>query len=117
MKMSDKPVNHKYEVTIRWSDEDGLFIASVPLLPDCVAHGKTSEAALKEINFLIPHWLDVLRESGQPIPSPSTKNSKAKPAPLRKISRKSSDSILDLTHLKPAKTSRATGSKKRSTHA
>ncbi len=37
---------HKYEIVIYWSDEDGVFIAEVPELPGCMAHGDTGEQAL-----------------------------------------------------------------------
>ena len=40
---------HKYEVIIYWSNEDGLFVAEVPQLPGCSAHGLTQEEALKNI--------------------------------------------------------------------
>jgi predicted RNase H-like HicB family nuclease len=32
---------HKYEVIIYWSQEDTAFIAEVPELPGCMAHGGT----------------------------------------------------------------------------
>ena len=37
---------NKYEINIFWSDEDGLYIAAVPDLPGCSAHGPTYEKAL-----------------------------------------------------------------------
>jgi predicted RNase H-like HicB family nuclease len=37
----------KYEIIIYWSDEDQVFVAEIPELPGCMAHGKTHEAALK----------------------------------------------------------------------
>lgn len=37
----------KYEVSIYWSDEDDAFVADVPELPGCMAHGPTQEAALQ----------------------------------------------------------------------
>ena len=33
---------HKYEIIIRWSKAGDAFIAEVPELPGCMAHGKTS---------------------------------------------------------------------------
>ncbi|MDD9822053.1 MAG: type II toxin-antitoxin system HicB family antitoxin, partial [Gammaproteobacteria bacterium] len=30
---------HKYETIIYWSDEDQAFLAEVPELPGCIAHG------------------------------------------------------------------------------
>jgi predicted RNase H-like HicB family nuclease len=38
---------YKYEVIIFWSNEDKAFIAEVPELPGCMAHGNTPENALK----------------------------------------------------------------------
>ena len=36
----------KYEIIIYWSEEDGAFVAEVPELPGCAAHGDTQETAL-----------------------------------------------------------------------
>ena len=38
---------YKYEIIIYWSKEDEAFIAEVPELPGCMAHGETPENALK----------------------------------------------------------------------
>jgi hypothetical protein len=37
---------NKSEVIIDWSGEDQAFVAEVPELPGCAAHGTTYEAAL-----------------------------------------------------------------------
>jgi predicted RNase H-like HicB family nuclease len=37
---------NKYEVIIYWSEEDQSFVAEVPELPGCAAHGPTQEATL-----------------------------------------------------------------------
>ena len=39
----------KYEVIIFWSDDDQAFVAEVPELSGCMAHGETQEAALENI--------------------------------------------------------------------
>ena len=47
-----------YEIIIYWSTEDSAFIAEVPELPGCVAHGDTQESALanaKEAIQILPH--------------------------------------------------------------
>lgn len=36
---------HEYEIIIDWSDDDQAFVAEVPELPGCAAHGDTPEAA------------------------------------------------------------------------
>ena len=38
---------YKYEIIIYWSNEDNVFIAEVPELPGCMAHGEAPEKALK----------------------------------------------------------------------
>ncbi|MCH7852333.1 MAG: type II toxin-antitoxin system HicB family antitoxin, partial [Candidatus Marinimicrobia bacterium] len=37
---------HKYEIIIYWSAEDEVFVAEIPELPGCAAHGKTPDEAL-----------------------------------------------------------------------
>jgi len=61
---------NKYEVIIYWSDEDHAFIAEVPELPGCAAHGGTHEAALANAQEAMLLWLDAAREFGDPIPEP-----------------------------------------------
>ncbi len=61
---------HKYEVIIFWSEEDQVFIAEVPELPGCAAHGDSSESALASCEEAIELWLDTAKEFGRPIPEP-----------------------------------------------
>ena len=61
---------NKYEVIIYWSEEDQAFIAEVPELPGCAAHGSTQEAALANAQEAIGLWLVTAREYGDPIPEP-----------------------------------------------
>ena len=42
-------MNAKYEILLYWSNDDQAFIAEVPELPGCMAHGDTQESALKNI--------------------------------------------------------------------
>ena len=60
----------RYEVVIRWDDEDACFIARAPELPGCMAHGDTYDEALHNIRGAMDAWLDVARELGRPIPLP-----------------------------------------------
>ena len=61
---------HKYEIIIYWSNEDRAFVAEVPELPGCMAHGSTPEAALANARDAIQLWIDTAREFGDPIPEP-----------------------------------------------
>lgn len=61
---------NKYEVIIYWSDEDGAFVAEVPELPGCAAHGPTQEAALASAQEAILLWVETAEEFGDPVPKP-----------------------------------------------
>ena len=64
---------YKYETIIYWSNEDNAFIAEVPELPGCMAHGDTQQEALSSACSAIELWLDVAREHGDSIPEPKGK--------------------------------------------
>ena len=61
---------YRYEVIIYWSDEDNAFIAEIPELPGCMAHGNTKFEALKNAEDAIEAWLEIAKEYGDPIPEP-----------------------------------------------
>lgn len=61
---------HKYEVIIYWSEQDQVFIAEVPELPGCIAHGNTQEVALKNVHEAVQLWIDTAKEFGDPVPEP-----------------------------------------------
>jgi len=61
---------YKYEIIIYWSSEDEVFIAEVPELPGCMAHGGTPEDALKNAKEAIQLWMDTAKEFGDVIPEP-----------------------------------------------
>jgi predicted RNase H-like HicB family nuclease len=61
---------YRYEVIIYWSDEDNAYIAEVPELAGCTAHGDTAGAALAQANEAIALWLETAKEFGDPLPQP-----------------------------------------------
>jgi predicted RNase H-like HicB family nuclease len=60
----------KYETIIFWSEEDQAYLAEVPELPGCMAHGETYESALANAKDAIQLWLDTAEEFGDFIPEP-----------------------------------------------
>lgn len=62
---------HRYETVIYWDDTDQAFIAEVPDLPGCLAHGRTDVEALLQSREAVELWIAVAREQGEPIPEPS----------------------------------------------
>lgn len=60
----------RYEIILYWSDEDAAFIAEIPELLGCMAHGDTQEDALANAKEAMQLWLATAREFGDPIPEP-----------------------------------------------
>ncbi len=61
---------HKYQIILYWSQDDEAFIAEVPELPGCSAHGSTQESALANANDAVQLWIDTAVEFGDPVPDP-----------------------------------------------
>ncbi len=61
---------YKYEIIIYWSNEDDAFVAEIPELPGCSAHGDTYERALNSAQGAIQLWLETAKQHGDPIPEP-----------------------------------------------
>jgi predicted RNase H-like HicB family nuclease len=60
----------KYHINLFWSDEDKCWIADVPDLRPCSAHGDTREAAIASVQDAIEGWLETARVHNMPIPEP-----------------------------------------------
>ena len=63
-------MSNRYEIIIFWSDEDQAFIADVPELPGCMAHGSSHGEALASAEKAISLWIDTAREDGAAFPQP-----------------------------------------------
>ena len=63
-------MTYKYETIIYCSDEDQAFIAEVPQLPGCIAHGDSPERALSNVKDAMGLWIDTAKEFGDEIPEP-----------------------------------------------
>ena len=66
----------QYRTVIRWSNDDAAFVAEVPELPGCAAHGETRAAALSNVRRAIDLRLDTAAEFGDPIPEPKGRRPK-----------------------------------------
>ena len=60
----------RYEIIIYWSDDDGMYVAEVPELPGCSAHGESYESALSNAKDAIALWIETAKEFSDPIPEP-----------------------------------------------
>ncbi|KQN25422.1 hypothetical protein ASE86_04060 [Sphingomonas sp. Leaf33] len=63
-------MDHRYHINVFWSAEDSCWIADVPDLRPCSAHGRTPIEAMEEAQVAIDLWLEVAQETGLPIPEP-----------------------------------------------
>lgn len=61
----------EYTVVIQYDSTDGIFVASIPDLPGCMAHGETQAEALKELTIARDLWLETAMDVGKEIPKPS----------------------------------------------
>jgi predicted RNase H-like HicB family nuclease len=59
-----------YHINVFWSVEDNAYIADIPDLKYCSAHGPTPEAALREVLITKDTWLKAAKANGNPIPRP-----------------------------------------------
>lgn len=59
-----------YHINLFWSDEDSCWIADVPDLRPCSAHGDTPEEAVTNVSDAIAGWLAVARDGGFVVPAP-----------------------------------------------
>ena len=57
----------RYRVILERED-DGGFVATVPLLPGCVSQGDTRDETLKHIREAIELYIDDCRAAGDPVP-------------------------------------------------
>ncbi len=59
-----------YNINIFWSQEDGCWIADVPDLRGCSAHGETPEEAAREAQLAMELWMETAQAHGDTIPVP-----------------------------------------------
>jgi len=60
----------RYSILIQYDGKDEIYVANIPELPGCMAHGRTQEEAIREINIALELWLETAREVGINIPEP-----------------------------------------------
>jgi len=60
----------QYSILIQYDIIDKIYVASVPELKGCMAHGYTREEAMKEIQEAMQLQLEVMRDRGILAPKP-----------------------------------------------
>jgi predicted RNase H-like HicB family nuclease len=59
-----------YSMIIEWSDEDQVYIVTVPELPGCKTHGSTYEEAVQQGQDAIESWIMAAIADNDPVPPP-----------------------------------------------
>jgi len=65
---------NKHAISIKWSDEDDSFIATIPGIEALSTFGATREEALSELYIAADAYFETLEEAGKPLPLPETLN-------------------------------------------
>jgi predicted RNase H-like HicB family nuclease len=60
----------RYHSNVFWSDGGQCWIADVPDLGFCSAHGDKPAKAVAELEIAVAAWLETARERQIPIPAP-----------------------------------------------
>jgi predicted RNase H-like HicB family nuclease len=66
----DRATASRYAAVIEWSDTDGIYVATVPDIPNLHTHGATREAAATAADEVIALWIAGARETTIPVPPP-----------------------------------------------
>jgi predicted RNase H-like HicB family nuclease len=63
-------MSHRYHINVFWAPDDECWIADVPDLKPCSAHGETPVEAVAQAEVAIELWLEAAAERDLPIPEP-----------------------------------------------
>ena len=66
----DQAAASRYATVIEWSDVDGVYVATVPDIPNLHTHGATREDAATAADEVAALWIAGARETNVPVPPP-----------------------------------------------
>jgi predicted RNase H-like HicB family nuclease len=64
-------MEHRYHINVFWSEPGGRWVADIPDLRGCSAHGATPEEAVAEAQTAIGLWIETALDAGIPVPDPA----------------------------------------------
>jgi predicted RNase H-like HicB family nuclease/predicted RNA binding protein YcfA (HicA-like mRNA interferase family) len=64
-------MNTDYRIEVSWDPADQVWVADVPELAFCTAHGPTPHEAVAEVERAVDVWLEAADALGRPAPPPS----------------------------------------------
>lgn len=72
-----------YPLSVRWSDEDQVFIGSIPGLVGECCHGDTPEEVIPQLKHIAEDLVTYLTGKGELLPAPPINSCNADPATIR----------------------------------
>ena len=60
----------KYSIMIQYDERDGIYVAAIPELQGCAAHGDSPKEAVAQLQTAMELWLETAKENGMEIPNP-----------------------------------------------
>lgn len=63
-------MTHRYHINVFWNAPDECWIADVPDLEGCSAHGDSPDKAVREAQIAIEEWVASAEAHGDPVPEP-----------------------------------------------
>ena len=66
-----------YRIEVAWDEDDQVWVADVPDLPLCTAHGPTPHDAVAEAELAVEAWIEAAQGTGRDIPKPSRRRANA----------------------------------------
>jgi len=69
--MSTPTTEDRFTVEIGWNESIEAYVARVPDIPELAAWDQTQEGALKKVRKAIRANIEITREHGDPVPTPS----------------------------------------------
>lgn len=68
-------MNLPYSMVIRWSEEDRVYVVTLPEFPINATHGKTYEEAATNGREVLELLVETFQAEGRPLPQPRTYDS------------------------------------------
>ena len=66
-------MNSEYRIEVSWSAEDQAWVADVPDLEFCSAHGPTPHDAVAEVELAVEAWIEAATAAGRLVPQPRSR--------------------------------------------
>ena len=63
-------MNPRYRMLIEWSEEDQVFVVTLPEFPNNRTHGSTYEEAAKNGQEVLDLLIETLSDEGRSLPTP-----------------------------------------------